>query len=301
MKDSLDPRIILEVALVSLINPDSDPLVAELSRRVSALETEIALLKLREPSSSTQVREGDAASSGSKELSGLPPEPTQPVSMSTASQQARGKISEKPAPSQVRSKDELARLKSVVSDAKSGGRPFGKADAAGGGDDASSESSSGIHGSPVVQQDAESASEIARSSKGQHALPSDLAESNKVFKKEILPLLNPRARSLYAAARLVSVDPARVVLSVPNEAHRSHALANLGDVIKAFAKYLSMDDLTVELTSDAKLGDVPAAMAPEAETNADLIEQFSSAPEVEGRGVESELLEIFPGAKKIEP
>ncbi len=301
MKDSLDPRIILEVALVRLINPDSDPLIAELSRRVTALETEIALLKVREPSSSTQVREGGAASSGSKKLSDLPPEPTQPASMNTASQQIRGKVSEKPSPSQVRAKDELARLKSAVSDAKSGGSPSGKAEATGGGDDAPSESLSSIHGSPVVQRNAEGSSEIARSSKGRQALPSDLAESNRVFKKEILTLLNPRARSLYAAARLVSVEEARVVLSVPNEAHRSHALANLGDVIKAFAKYLSRDDLTVELTSDTKLGDVPAAMAPEAETNADLIEQFSSAPEVEGMGVESEILEIFPGAKKIEP
>ena len=304
MKDSLDPRIILEVALVALINPESDPLVAELSRRVTALETEIALLKLREPSPSTQVREGEAARSGSNEFSGRPPEPTQPTqqaSMNTASQQARGKISEKPSPSQVRSKDELARLKSVVSDAKSEGSPSGKADAAGGGDDASSESSSGIHGSPAVQQDAQGESEIDRPSKDQKDLPSDLAESNRVFKKEILPLLNPRARSLYAAARLVSVDPSRVVLSVPNEAHRSHAQANLGDVFKAFANYLSRDDLTVELTSDAKLGDVPQAMVPEVEMNADLIEQFSSAPEAEGRGVESEIFEIFPGAKKIEP
>lgn len=302
MKDSLDPRIILEVALVRLINPESDPLVAELSRRVTALEQEIALLKVREPASSAQVGGGAAVTSRSTELSGLPPEQTQPASTSTPSQQIRGKISEKPSPSQVRSKDELARLKTVVSDAKAGGSPSGKAEAAGGGgDEPSSGSVSSVQASPAVQQDVESPSEIARSGKGQQALPSDLEESNRVFKKEILPLLNPRARSLYAAARLVSVEGARVVLSVPNEAHRSHALANLGDVTKALAKHLSRDDLTVELTSDARLGEVPTAPAPEAETSAELIEQFSSAPEVEGRGVESEILEIFPGAKKIEP
>ncbi len=304
MKDSLDPRIILEVSLVRLIDADPDPLVAGLSQRISQLEKEVSLLKAHESSSSALARAATAVPASTRDE--VVPSRAQPrSSLSPGTSQMREKISEAPSPAQGRSRDDMAKLKSVVSGAKATGNATVEAMLVA---DSSSPSRSGV-ADPSSPQPASAAKEASKQEAsavhsgdeiGRSSLPKDLEQGNRIFKKEILPLLSPRARSLYSAASLVALDPLKVVLSVPNEAHRSHALVSLGDVSKAFTKYFSRGDLVVELTSDEQLGVTPSAPAPEADSSAELIEQFSSAPEVAGGGVESQILEIFPGAKKIE-
>ncbi len=292
MKDSLDPRIILEVALVKVMSPEADPVIGELLRRVNALEQEVALLKIREPSV-THTAKGPAAPSSVTAESTDDAKTRRPAGAPSTPSQLRSQVAAAPSPSQNRSRDEMARLKSVVSGAKNGvSSPEG----------AASEELEGSSAAPdqgAIQPAATAKAGVDEV--GAKLLPSDAEEAGRVFKKEILPLLPPRARSLYAAARLVSLDASKVVLAVPNEAHRSHAFANLGDVVKAFARHFSRDDLTVDLTSEERLGNVSRASTSEPEASAELIEQFSSAPEVEGGGIESQILDIFPGAKKIEP
>ncbi len=304
MRDSLDPRIILEVSLVRLIEPESDPLVAELSQRVSQLEKEVSLLRARELSSPAASKGAAPVQPAIKDEE-VPSRPQARPNISPGTSQMRDKISEAPSPAQGRSRDDMAKLKSIVSGVKAAGNLTGEAAV-------STESNSlsrpdlADPGSPQPAPAPKEASQeeafAARlgGETGGSSVPLDLEQGNRIFKKEILPILSPKARSLYSAASLVALDPSKVVLSVPNEAHRSHALVSLGDVSKAFIKYFSKADLVVELTSDELLGVPPPAPVPEADSSAELIEQFSSAPEVAGGGVESQILEIFPGAKKIE-
>ncbi|MDA8080881.1 MAG: DNA polymerase III subunit gamma/tau [Actinomycetota bacterium] len=304
MKDSLDPRIILEVSLVRLIDPDPDPLLAGLSQRVSQLEKEVSLLKAHESSSSGFAKAAAAVPDTIRDeevSSRAQPRPK----LSPGTSQMRDKISEAPSPPQGRSKDDMAKLKSVLSGAKAVGNVAGEAAVAAETTPAF-QSDTADPGSPETASAAKEASRQEASAAhsgdeiGGSRLPVDLEQGNRIFKKEILPLLSPRARSLYSAASLVALDPLKVVLSVPNEAHRSHAMVSLGDVSKAFTKYFSNGDLVVELTSDEQLGVTPSAPVPEVDSSAELIEQFSSAPEAAGGGVESQILEMFPGAKKIE-
>jgi len=117
MKDSLDPRIILEVSLVRLVNPESDPLVAELSQRVSQLEGEIALLRARELSSPVAAKGAAAVSAEITEEKVLSrPQPR--LNPPSGASQMRDRISEAPLPAQGRSRDDMAKLKSIVSGAK---------------------------------------------------------------------------------------------------------------------------------------------------------------------------------------
>lgn len=298
MRDSLDPRVILEVALVRLVSPESDPVVSELLRRVENLEREISQLKLRELPNPTRNDTIHTASPTPTE-SDSSPKARGGSRKSESPSQMRERISEAPSPSQLRSKDELARLKSVVSDARASGASRPAVDEENGeGQPSPSEQSGPESASGHVET--EEAGTTSEEKPDGEALPTDVAEANSIFRKEVLPTLSPRARSLFAAARVVASGGLKIVLSVPNEAHRSHAVANLGDVRKAFERRFPGLDAVLELTSDDKLGDAGSSPVQEHDTHDELIEQFSSAPEARAGDAESQILDVFPGAKKIQ-
>ena len=290
MKDSLDPRIILEVAVVRLINPEFDPLIGELSRRISALEQEMSQIKARDPSPVPHGRPQDTPAPSVTESSAPPP--TRSTAAQNDQAKARRQIAAASTQSSSRSRDDMAKLRSVVSGAVSG------ASAQTG--SIEKEEKRTQPGASRAEQVGEASAQLGLAGNSMKQIPSDVEEGNRVFKKEILPLLSPKARSLFAAARVVSIEQSRAVLSVPNEAHKSHALANLADVVKAFSQYFSRSDLSVELTSDERVAGVFVSETIEPEAGPDLMDQFSSAPEVDGGGIETQILDIFPGSKKID-
>ncbi len=302
MKDSLDPRILLEVALIRLIGGDSDPEVAALSERIRALEHEISLIKVGKSHADTTDKKNEALAQSTEVSQNDRPQPRPAGPGGPA--QVRERINEAPSHPHGRSRDTMDRLRSAISGAQSPGTSVGQAapltEDAGHKSDgpASVESSSSAAVESLPPSVANVSSEETQDMPP-GAEPLGIGDINRVFKKEILPLLAGKARALFAAARVESVGSSRVVVSVPNEAHRSRALAKLSDVSQAIANFYSRTDLSVELISDEGLGHAPQSV-PEPDNAAELIEQFSTAQEVATGGAESEILEIFPGAKKIE-
>ncbi|NNN18406.1 MAG: DNA polymerase III subunit gamma/tau [Acidimicrobiaceae bacterium] len=302
MKDSLDPRIIFEVGLIRLINSDSDSEVSMLSKRISALEHEISLMRSREIVSGPLNIEPvvrPAEGSGSTRFQSKASEPG-------GASRIRERIAEAPSPAQNRARDNMDRLKTAMSGAQSS-TAEGESGIAQPVQDLQSEATADVVRQSILDPASSdgvlshvSVGEAQNSVSDQKSAPLNLEQGGRIFREEILPKLLPKARSLYSAARVVVFDASRIVVSVPNEAHRHHALENLNDVSEAFANYFARNDLVVELTSDEKSGHVPSA-SPGSESSAELLEQFSVAPEVATGGIESQILEIFPGAKKIEP
>lgn len=303
MKDSLDPRILLEVALIRLTSGDSDPEVAALSERIKALEHEISLLKVGKSTANTTGKKNEASFQVAEASENDRPQP-RPGGPGRPSQ-VRDRINEAPSQPQGRARETMDRLRSAMSGAQSPGASVGQAAPSTEDAGRKSESPASAESPPpsaAVESLPPSGANVSSEETQpmpQGVLPTGIEDINRVFKKEILPLLAGKARALFAAARVESIGSSTVVVAVPNEAHRSRALAKLSDVSQAIANFYSRTDLSVELISDEGLGQAPQG-APEPDNAAELIEQFSTAQEVATGGAESEILEIFPGAKKIE-
>lgn len=292
MKDSLDPRILLEVAVVKIATGDSSQSDDALTARIEILEREIRALKTQAPAGRIVQRDQEPPGSGSTQTRA--PNRTEPVKRTA-------NVAPEPPAMPARS-GAMDQLKSSLINARAS---LNASNSQG-----SSESGSAIKdmSAPPRIPDAKKSERPPQSvpSSEKAPVPAQVDEGMKIFKDKILPNLSPRSRSLYSAARLVSIDQGKIVLAVPNEAHKAHAIKNLADVKKGFVSFFSKD-FDIELTSDEVLGETSkpgfdSEPIPDSiEHNSELIQQFSNAPEVKSSGVDSQILEVFPGAKKIDP
>lgn len=290
MKNSLDPRIILEVALIQLSDSTPESTVAELVNRIGVLEKEVQFLKARGAvgqSADYSVEEGgDVQSSGKVDRSRVlsEPERTPPIAKSGA------------VASPSRMGENMSKLRSALSGAQR---------IASSQRDAPTSLNDNSTQDPVDHQTDIPRSEPLVESKetslppSAKDIPTDVQQLAQIFKMNILPGLSPRARSLYSAARLAALNDGKIVLAVPNEAHKSHAIGKLEEVKDSFVSYFHRKDLLVELVSDEGV-ELASNSQTDPEIQSDLIEQFSNAKEVVEGGAESQIFEVFPGAKRID-
>lgn len=309
MKDSLDPRIILEVALVKLLQEEPSVSPESLVARVAILEAELKTLKStlaaqgndRQKAAAEYVPEQLGAQQQRQAIS--------PESNSSSRAQARGKIDSVQA-SPPRHSSSMEKLKSAYSSASASTDSKGveKPDSLMGYGVEHAKLESVLEGEDqkLKTHDVKSSPNNEDSTQNRGVgLPTNVDEIQAIFKDKILPTLAPRTRSLYSASRPVKVEGSTVVLSVPNEAHKSHALTNLPDVRQGFANFYSTN-INVELISDEILGEDHKYRSKDVEISetedqsADLMQQFSNSPEVAAGGIDSQIYDVFPGAKKLE-
>lgn len=280
MRSSLDPRIIFELALARIAGVEADPRLAALSRKVDALEREVRSLREGRQAAAPEVLKSSAKVGGGGE----------PAARMTSKGATAGATAGDPA----RRPDAMSQLRSSIADARGMlNKDRGAVETPPAADGISGGSAEAVPDAvlPEGRESPETSSV---------PLPQGRDEANALFRSAILPTLSPRARSLYSAARVFRVEGSAVVLSVPNEAHRSHAEASLDDVRSAFVEHFKDGGIQVDLIAHEGSEESARNSRPP-EAHRELLEEFTVAPEAAVHGVESQLFEIFPGAKKVDP
>lgn len=292
MKDSLDPRILLELALVKIANGNASQSDDALIARIEVLEREIQTLKNQVSSGRVVQRDPDPRTGDSM-----------PARAPNRNEPRSAKVAVDP-PHMPAHSGAMDQLKSSLINARASLNATNREVA---------------HEPASLVKDVSAPTQIPDAKKSEGPPPSEASSGNskatipvqvdegmRIFKEKILPNLSPRSRSLYSAARLVFIDQSKIILAVPNEAHKAHAIKNLADVRKGFVSFFAKD-FEIELTSDEVLGEnnkpdpEPESVPDSIEHSSELIQQFTNAPEVRSSGVDTQIFEVFPGAKKIDP
>jgi DNA polymerase-3 subunit gamma/tau len=284
MRDSPEPRITLEVALIRLAHPEADAGPEALLERLERLErrldglaanpapahaaarpslaTEVAAP--RQPAPSEGTAEAPATASAPPATASAPPaspppaDPTSPTSSRPALGAFRtapeggthatpetAEPAPKPQPPQV---DEKPPEASALSGEPAGVDPPAEAT---------------LPGEPVDDTPVAGAS----SSTGPAAVPSGATLPSRdelvlAWGDHVIQRLRPKVRAIFQIGHFVGTDGEVALLAVPNEAHLSHAQPLVGEVAAAMSSHFGRP-VAVRLVTDSRpvqaLPDEPAA------------------------------------------
>ncbi len=242
MRDALDPRVSLEVALVKLVRPDIDSAASAIMARLDRLEAG-APPAISGGVSADSGHDAQASSSGLSSVavdepeSVVPNEPTEPIGPPNL--RVVPSPGQSPSPDRSPSRVEQSSRGGSVSDAraalsaiksaKPGARP---------------------QGSPT--RPAASAAPTPRGAPAAGA-GSDLAATKDAW----MALIESRmTRAMFTAGRLVSLTNAAVVFALPNDMTVQRCRDKVGEVSAALAQVLGRP-VTLELVADTGSAPIP--------------------------------------------
>jgi DNA polymerase-3 subunit gamma/tau len=299
MREALDPRVSLEVALVRLTRPDSDTSTGALLERIERLEraaaggTPVATASPSTPTAAAPVvnppeAPTTPAPAHDSPPTQAPPEPTPPAPSTggppgaaearAALATVRGPAPKPKAPSQP-----------VVSSGPPPVPPPGPPKA---------------HTTKPVPS-AEAAPTAAPPSDAPAAGPGGLPSRDDIVKAwgdSILTGLKPGAKARFAAGRFVDLDDDAAVFALPNAAHRDQCEAHRGAVETALAAHFGRP-IKVRLTVDTAPSEGSGASrqsGPDEEISRAQLEQLEDATAAV-TSPEDRLREAFPGAEEVTP
>lgn len=317
MREALDKRIALEVALVRLARPEADASPAALLERIERLEQGAP----RAAAGGTAVASPAAADesarpspAGSAPAVPAPPPPPRDV-----------------VPARSGAAEARRLLQSAGGGDQRGGRPSPSAAAPSGPPTAPPSSPPPPPGAsagdrPAPPPPPASAAPAAPSSAASFAPASsappssppaappagsgDVAarptptrdELTMAWGDRILDTLGPGVKAMYRVGRFVSVEGTAAVFALPNEPHRVNSERRKADVEAALRDHFKVP-LTLRLIVDGSLdtggGGAPRAADPEPEEVFDrqAIEQMEDAPA--GMSAADKVLQAFPGAEEV--
>jgi DNA polymerase-3 subunit gamma/tau len=301
MRESLDARTTLEVALVRLTHPEVDDTTATLLDRLERLERRVQ-----------ELADGAGASGPPRPSGGGPPAGPAPP----------GPAGERPALGAFRAERRPP----------AGGEPpagpaapgVGESAAPGVGGSAAPEvggsAAPGVGGSAAPGPEAGQARDEVPQSQGEVSPVLSRDDIVTAWADHVLAKLRPRARAIYASGHFTGVEGSEVTLALPNPAHVEHARPLCDEVAGALSEHFGTR-LSIRLVADADSSGTsgsasagPAARADrrgeaeEVEGDLDDIapieaggRQASSATPQLGSAswAESRLLEEFPGAEEV--
>jgi DNA polymerase-3 subunit gamma/tau len=273
MRDALDPRATLEVALVRLARPDADHSPEALLERIEGLER-----RLSSGGPATPTGGGSPAA---------PPQPKPEPSASGAPPAAKGG-----------DPGGRAALGAVRRQARSAGDSPG--DAAG---DPPGDAAGGSPPGPPTRGARPSASQPPPASApapNPGAGQPDRDELVKAWGDSVLSGLKGRARARFRAGRFVAAQDGVATFALPDEIHRSYSDECRVDVEMALRAHFGVP-IRLRLVVDDDSPSVPASQTTSHQTVADDPpdpDELTDAPPG-STSVEARLLETFPGAREV--
>jgi DNA polymerase III subunit gamma/tau len=319
MRDAVEPRIVLEVALLRLVRPDLDKNVAALQQRVEALEAKLALVPVTTggPAYVPYVAPATAvptATAPEVVATAEPPAPAEPAAVADPAP-----VAPAPEPS-TRTLPPLRPTSGTTEAAPP--RKGGAADAARAqlasnrlaNGETKPRMSAGPGVAPTQAASAPAAPPSAPATNAPAPMaagPVSLGEATVASLNDnletILESVGPRARALFRVGRFDSVANGQAVMSVPNGAHLERAREVEAELATAIATHFDGLALTLRSDEDPPLPESPAAttlatVAPTEfsdESEIDLHELID-APDDSGNTALDQLTAMFPGAEVIE-
>jgi len=274
MREALDPRIFLEVALISLAHSDRasapagagpahaagpTPGHSDLLARIDALEKRVAELESgAAPTSAAVAPQGGASQRGAPQGGA-----SQGSAPQSSARQALGAVR-----------------------ARAGARATGAPPA---GPEAAE--------ATVKDVPAETSAGPASSTSGPVPSRDDIV---KAWGDGILQSLKGRARALYRTGRFSEVSEGRITFAVPNEPHRRYSEECKRDVEDALEKHFGVRmPIRLVVEPDPLAPGAEPAAAPDPPDHVDPVDlaETSAAPPARP---EDRLLEAFPGAQEVE-
>ncbi len=280
MREALDARIGLEVALVRLTSPEADVSPAALLERVERLERRLAELEAAQPGQA-----GPASATSSRHT--VPPRP--PDGAAAPSGAARAALGALRHPRAQAAPDASTVGKTSPARAgPAGGQPAGDPAA----------STSMAQGQGPAQVDG-----------AQGRRPPSRDDLVKAWGDHVLAGLKGRARALYRAGRFVSADGATAVFALPDEMHRSYCEVCREEVEAALGTHFGLP-LALRLVVEGDEGHSPGAggaLDQEAAGPGQEAPVVSPAEHRPGTSdgpaglvsVQDRLLRAFPGAEEL--
>ena len=242
MKDALDARITLEVAMVRLTHPEADDDPGALLERIERLERRVQDLTLPTatppllmppppPPSATQPQPTAVASpSAVPQPTVAAPPPQAPPPTSAASESPEGLFG---------GRDDLESQPALGA--------FGPNTASVSANQPSSPLPPDVPPSPV------SASPVAPPSVRSDLPPPTRDELVAAWGDHVLSQLRPRVRAVFAVGRFVGTDDATAILALPNSAHVERASLDSEEVAEALGRYFGRP-IDLRLVSETDVG-----------------------------------------------
>ncbi len=237
MREAIDPRTTLEVAMVRLTNPEVDDSTAALLDRVERLEWRLSQL---DPNSSSRARQDPAAPAAHPAPPAAAPSTQDPPPEGGAPRPALGAFlaQQQQQSQQPQSREAAATTEARVTESAPATR-LGYPTPA-----------------PLSEPGATPEGTSAEAPPGRPTRD-DLVEA---WADRILPGLRPRIRAIYQVGRWVAFSEGAAVFALPNAAHVQHAAALEADVAEAINSHFGTR-VRLELVTDADTGP-PASPAP---------------------------------------
>jgi DNA polymerase-3 subunit gamma/tau len=280
MRDALDPRLSLEVALVRLSNPEADDSSAALVERLERLERRIEHGSGAPPPAQREDRPAPSSSEASSEG---PPRP-RPADAGRAAlgalRKPRGR-DDPPAPGPPARNQAGGSPPTAAGDARPGGAARAAATAVAEG------------GAAPRPDDGPPTYVVAPS--GSDGTPPSRDELVKAWGDVVLAGLKGRARALYRAGRFVRVDDdGWAVFALPDETHRSYSEECRVDVESALSAHFGARVRMRLIVEDGSVAPLAA----------ETVEDYPDPDELDGPAaepvtIEKRLIEMFPGAEEV--
>jgi DNA polymerase III subunit gamma/tau len=317
MRDAVEPRIVLEVALLRLVRPDLDKNVGALQQRVEALEAKLALVPVTTGGPAYVPYVAPAAEAAPEVVA--PAAPVAPAATEPAAVSDPPLVAPAPEPA-MRTLPPLRPTSGTTEAAPP--RKGGAADAAraqlASNRLANGETKPRMSAGPGVAPTPSAAPPSAPAPNApapMAAAPVSLGEATvdslNANLETILESVGPRARALFRVGRFDSVANGQAVMSVPNGAHLERAREVEAELATAIASHFEGLSLTLRSDEDPPLPESPAAptIAPAGPTLAPAefsdeseidLHELIDAPDDSGNTALDQLTAMFPGAEVIE-
>lgn len=266
MRDTLEPRVELEVALVRLAKPDVDVDPSALLVRIEALEKRVA-----KGGSSSSVAGPQSAAMG---------QPDQPVSPVVSAPPPVGESARGP-------KASLGSLRKPASGPKS-------ANGAQSGDEQQD-----VNNKQVSREG--NSSEPKQSSESITAGPLDLATVEAHWNEKIHPALPQKAKARFRAGRITNVQDNSITFAFPNFAHKARCEEVQNDVAAVFAQHFARP-ITLILADDESSSATSAEPRNEGRSNDDDavdVDDTVAAVDAQEFSAEARLKAAFPGSEEV--
>jgi DNA polymerase III subunit gamma/tau len=337
MRDAVEPRIVLEVALLRLVRPDLDKNVAAIQQRVEALEAKLALVPVTTggpayvpyvaPAVPVVESAPVAVPEPARAAVVAEPAPAEPVPAEPVAAQAVAERAPVASPEPPTRTLPTLRPTSGTTEAAAP-RKGGAADAAraqlASNRMANGETKPRMSAGPGVAPTAPTqpapapaaaptpVATAATSPAAPVSLGEATVESLNTNLETILELVGPRARALFRVGRFDAVANGNAIMSVPNAAHLERAREVEAELGAALAGQFNGLTLTLRSDEDAPLSEAPAPpvavpsapveSAPvEYSDEADIdLHELIDAPDNSGNTALDQLTAIFPGAEVVE-
>ncbi len=313
MRQSPDPRIDLEVALVRATRPPEGSGAVEMLDRIELLEEQVAALASGDGvSTSTPPPTEKPTADASKSPVDKPPSdaPKPPSAKPSSDSPAPAPPPAPGGPAAARAR--LQQAKSKVSDDDEVGVPAdpGAADGAGEVPSAPLEEAPSVGATEPVESISEPLAPVADEPITEQADSTDASitmtvdQLNQTWTDSVMSTLSNKARARYQAGRFIAADGTKLTFALPNEIHRRRCEEIADEVIGALTTVVGAPcTLTLTVDEDAPRSpdsqrSASTAVQPQAEEEIDL-SGLVDAKTDDGSFLD-QVTKVFPGAEVVQ-